>query len=114
MQDQATVLQRTFNLLERTVILGFGTLVVLTLMFVAGNYQDFADQTQLRILWTLQALSGITSVTATSVVLLMVLELIRSRRWRLAWRSFVFLVIAAVSASLALGSTGLLVILQPL
>ena len=114
MQDQATVLQRTFNLLERTVILGFGTLVVLALMFVAGNYQDFADQTQLRILWTLQALSGITSVSAAAAVLLVVLEVVRNRRWRLIWRILGFLVIAAVSVSLALGSTGLLVILQPL
>jgi hypothetical protein len=114
MQDQERIIPRTARLLERMVILVFGVSVVIALMFVAGNYQDFSDQTQLQLLLVLQAFSASVAIAAIALVLLLVIEVVGLHRYRRAWRVGGFLFVAAASVGLAVGSSSLIVLLQPL
>jgi hypothetical protein len=83
-------------------------------MFVAGNYQGFADTTQLQILRVLQGMSGSVASGGVIVAGLFVFDAIRSRGARLLVRSAVYLVMSFVSFGLAVGSSSLLVLFRPL
>lgn len=114
MQDQERIIPRTARLLERMVILVFGVSVVIALMFVAGNYQDFSDQTQLQLLLVLQAFSASVAIASIALVILLVMEVVGLRRYRRVWRAGGFLAVAVAAAGLAVGSSSLIVLLQPL
>ena len=114
MQDQASVIRRSVNLLERAVVLLFGTVLLLTVLFVAGNYQNFTDVTQLQLLGTLQSLSGVSTVLTALTVVLELVVIVQSREWRIFWRLGVLVVVTVVSFGLTVGSSGILVFLRPL
>ena len=114
MQDQASVIRRSVNLLERAVILLFGTVLLLTVLFVAGNYQNFTDVTQLQLLGTLQTLSGVSTILTALTGALELAMTVRSRMWRGFWRAGALLVATIVSFGLTVGSSGILVFLRPL
>gem|GEM_PF-3575001 len=100
--------------MERTVILAFGVAIVLALMFVAGNYQGFSDVTQLQVLRVLQTLSGAVTLAAAAVSVMHGIEAAVYRRWRYAVRVVGYLVVSGIALTLAIGSSGLLVLFQPL
>ncbi len=114
MQDQASVIRRSVDLLERAVILVFGTVLLLAVLFVAGNYQNFTDVTQLQLLGALQALSGVSTVLTALTGVLELVVTVRLREWRGLWRLGVLLVATVVSFGLTVGSSGILVFLRPL
>lgn len=114
MQDQGSIIRQTTRLMERTVILVFGVSLLLGLMFIAGNYQNFADTTQLQLLRVLQGLSGAVTLGAVVVALLMIVDAIRTRVLRPLLLSVVYLVVSGVSLGLAVGSSSLLVLFRPL
>lgn len=113
MQDQGSIVRQTTQLMERTVILVFGVTLLLGLMFIAGNYQNFADTTQLQILRVLQGLSGAVTLGAVVVALLMIVDAIRTRVLRPLLRSVVYLAVSGMSLGLAVGSSSLLVLFRP-
>ncbi|MFO8043991.1 MAG: hypothetical protein R6U25_12370 [Alkalispirochaeta sp.] len=100
--------------MERTVILVFGVSLLLGLMFIAGNYQSFADTTQLQLLRVLQGLSGAVTLGAVAVAVLIGIDAIRTRVLRPLLRSAVYLAVSGVSLGLAVGSSSLLVLFRPL
>lgn len=100
--------------MERTVILVFGVSLLLGLMFVAGNYQSFADTTQLQLLRVLQGFSAAVALGAAIVAVLLLIDAIRTRVFRLLFRSAVYLAVSGVSLGLAVGSSSLLVLFRPL
>ncbi|HKK48586.1 MAG TPA: hypothetical protein VJ932_05785 [Alkalispirochaeta sp.] len=114
MQDQERIIAQTIRLMERTVILVFGISLLLALMFVAGNYQEFADATQLQLLRALQGLSGSVVVGGIMVAVLTLIEAIKSRGSALLVHTVANLVMSGVSFGLAVGSSSLLVLFRPL
>jgi len=96
------------------VILVFGISLLLALMFVAGNYQEFADATQLQLLRALQGLSGSVVVGGIMVAVLTLIEAIKSRGSALLVHTVANLVMSGVSFGLAVGSSSLLVLFRPL
>ncbi len=114
MQDQERIISQTTRLMERTVVLVFGISLLLALMFVAGNYQEFADATQLQLLRALQGLSGSVVVGAAAVAVLKLVAAIQSPHRRLFIHAGLHLVMSGVSFVLALGSSSLLVLFRPL
>lgn len=113
MQDQETIVQATTRIVERTVVLVAGVSITLALMFVAGNYQGFADGTQLQILTVLQVLSGALSIAAAVLVVLQVWAGIEAGSLRRILRAVLSVIVVALALSLAIGSTSLLVLFQP-
>jgi len=114
MQDQERIITQTTRLMERTVVLVFGISLLLALMFVAGNYQEFADATQLQLLRALQGLSGSVVIGGIAVAVLTLVDAIRSRGPRLLIHAAASLVMSGVSFGLAVGSSSLLVLFRPL
>ncbi|MEX2443711.1 MAG: hypothetical protein WD492_08915 [Alkalispirochaeta sp.] len=114
MQDQGSVITQTTRLMERTVVLVFGVSLLLALMFLAGNYQEFSDATQLQLLTALQGLSGSVTLGGIIVVGLIVVDSIARRGPRLLVRTVVYLAISGVALGLAVGSSSLLVLFRPL
>lgn len=114
MRDQVVTYLHTLRLMERALFVVFGMAVLLALLFVAGNYQDFTDRTQLQVLQVLQFFaSGVTVGSGVTVVGRLVAAT-QARSGRLFARALGQLLIGVLSASLAFGSSGLLVLFQPL
>lgn len=114
MQHQEPIITQTTRLMERTVVLVFGICLVLALMFIAGNYQEFADTTQLQLLRALQGLSGASVVGGLVVAVLTTVDAIRHRGPRYLWHTAAGLMMSGISLGLAVGSSSLLVLFRPL
>jgi hypothetical protein len=113
MQDQGSGLQTSTRLFERAVIFVWTMALMLALLYVVGNYQGFTDRTQLQLLQAMQGVSGIGSVAAVVAFVLECILLVLRRRL-VTVVHLVLLVFAAVAMfGLALGSTGILVFLEP-
>lgn len=104
---------RALQLYERIVTLGISIVVLLALLFVAGNYQDFSDTTQEALLAAMQILSGVVLVAALLSLAGEIAGLLVIRRWgrlvMVAW----LVIVVVVSTSVLVGSTGVLVLQRP-
>lgn len=96
------------------MILVFGVSLLLGLMFVAGNYQNFADSTQLQLLRVLQGLSGSVALGGLIVAGLVAFDALRYKMARLLIRSGVYVLVSIIAFGLAVGSSSLLVLFRPL
>lgn len=87
--------------------------MVLALLYVVGNYQGFTDRTQLQLLQAMQGISGIATVAAVVAFVLEGVLLVMHRR--LVTVIHLVLIVAAGVAmfGLTLGSSGILVFLEP-
>lgn len=105
--------ERILNLIERGMLVATGVTLVVSMLYVAGNYQDFSSETQNYLLYAMQRLSGGIVVSVLLLVtaeLLMALFLRRSHRLR---RIAVLLVTGVVIGSILLGATSIIVLQQP-
>ncbi len=102
------------QLYERMIVLGLGVTLVAALLYIAGNYQSFADETQEALLAGMQTISAIVVVATGLAVAAEVVLLNMQRRFgrlrTILWLILVFV----VSGSILLGSTGIIVLQQPL
>lgn len=114
MRDQALKSSATLRLMERTLFVIFGMSVLLALLFVAGNYQGFTDRTQLQVLRVLQFFASGVTIGSLVTILGRVIAALRMQTWAPLLRAAGQLVIGIMAASLAFGSSTLLVLFQPL
>ena len=87
--------------------------LVLALLYVVGNYQGFTDRTQLQLLRAMQGISGIGTVAAGVAFLLELVLLIMRRRFVTVVHLVVIVCAGTVMFGLTLGSTGILIFLEP-
>lgn len=111
MQDQESILDIAIRFFERALIFTFSMTLVLAVLYVVGNYQEFTDRTQFQLLAIMQAIAGITTVGALVGVPLEMILFITERRWRSVVRIVVLIVIGIVTFGVVTGSSVILVML---
>lgn len=102
------------NLFERLVVLLTGMTLVTGMLYVAGNYQDFADMTQQFLLEASRTLGAIAVVSILPALVLELVVIVLRRRWRRLGRFAGLLLVALLTGSVLLGSSAILVLQQPL
>jgi hypothetical protein len=113
MQDQESGLYRATRLFERAVILVFSVMGLVTFFYIAGNYQNFTDRTQLQLLTTMQSAGGMASIGSVIGVALELVILVLYRRVKTVIRIALLLLGGGISLGITIGSSGLLVFLGP-
>lgn len=108
MQDQENAIVLALSFIERVVVLGTGVILVAALLYVAGSFQEFGEQTQLRLLEFVRALAPVVTVGSLLATVLEAAAVpIATRRVRLR-RMVGMALAAAIGASLTTGSAALL------
>lgn len=109
MQDQDSPLARAGVLFQRLLAATFAVMVVLAMLYVAGNFQGFADATQRNLL---RGMRGLAAVCAVGLAVSLPVELVVRVRppGRLVARALFLLAGAVVAALVAWGGTMLLVL----
>jgi hypothetical protein len=100
------------TLVERTFIVLIAATLLLSMLYVAGNFQRFASGTQVQLLIALQAVAAIATVMAPLAGILEVIVMVRTRTFRGLWRLVGLVAGGAVSLSFVLGSSTILVLMN--
>lgn len=110
MQYQESTVARAARLFQRLIAATFAVVVVLAMLYVAGNYQGFGDSTQRNLLVAIRTLAAVCAVGL--IVSLPVEIIVRTRpAGRLVGRVILLLFGAAAAAAIAWGGS-LLIVLQ--
>jgi hypothetical protein len=113
MQYQESGLYRSTRLFERAVILVVSVMAIVSMFYIVGNYQNFADSTQYQLLTIMQSAGSIATVGSVVALLLEILLFILHRTVRGVVHVLLLLVGLVLSFGITLGSSGLLVFLGP-
>ncbi len=106
--------EKALNLFERGIVLVTGIAVVTTMLYVAGNYQNFAETTQVLLLELTRIFAGSAVVGAGIAALLEIPFLIVHRRWGRLRRLAALILAVLLVGSILAGSTAIIVLQQPL
>lgn len=113
MQDQESVFYKVTILFERAVILIISVMAIATFFYVAGNYQNFADRTQLQLLAMMQFAGGVAAVGSAIGIVFELGVLAVYRKAGTVLRIALLVLGGGISLGITIGSTGLLVFLGP-
>lgn len=102
------------NVFERLIVLVTGVTLVVSMLYVAGNYQEFSDSTQQVLLVTARFLGAVTVVSLVPAIVAEFLFITLGRRWSRLRRLAALVVAGLVVGSILLGSAAVLVLQQPL
>lgn len=114
MQDQERALNIALRMLERVIIFSFAMTILIAVIYVAGNYQEFIDETQLQLLEIMQAIAAITTVASILAIVFELGQLFFVPRWSGVMRLVLLVIAGIIALSVTLGSSGILVMLSPI
>lgn len=114
MRGIGPAVERGLNIFERLIVVATGMTLVVSMLYVAGNYQDFSEATQEFLLLAARSLGAAAFVAIIPAALVEAVVIIVRRRWNRVFRAAVLVLAGIVTGSVLLGSAAILVLQKPL
>lgn len=113
-RDYLQFVQNVLNVFERFIVLTTGITLVVAMLYVAGNYQDFSSDTQRFLVDAAQAVAGFTVTAAVAASVGEVGIIALRRRWERVRRVVLICGALIIAGSILVGSSAIIVLQQPL